>query len=128
MGWIWENGLSVGISEPIGYGDGYLFSYLIGYRIEFGYRILSSDLDMNSIIPDPNPIHCHPYHRWSRFDKLQICYDGHSHRLGWRRCIASTDFDGGSNAAFARSRRPRKRPRRRWSKVLEPGMKLQEKK
>ena len=61
MGWVWGNELSVGISEPIGYGYGYLFSYPIGYRVGFGYRILSSDFGMGSILPDPNPTHCHSY-------------------------------------------------------------------
>ena len=61
MDWIWRNGLSVDIPELIGYGDGYLFAYPIGYRIGFGYRILSSNLEMDGIISDPNPTHCHPY-------------------------------------------------------------------
>ena len=61
MDWIWGNGLPTGIPEPVGYGDGYLFSYPIGYRVGFGYRVLSSGLGMGSILPDPNPTHCHPY-------------------------------------------------------------------
>ena len=51
----------MGTPESIGYGDGYLFSYPIRYRVGFGYRILSSNLRMSGIISDPNSIYCHPY-------------------------------------------------------------------
>ena len=64
MNWVWGNGLPTGIPEPVGYGDGYLFSYPIGYRVGFGYRVLSSGLGMGSILPDPNPTHCHPYNKY----------------------------------------------------------------
>ena len=59
MNWIWENELPMDIFEPNGYEDEYLFSYPIGYRIGFGYKVLSSDLEMSSTIPNPNFIYCH---------------------------------------------------------------------
>ena len=40
----------------------------------------------------------------------------------------SIGFNGGSGAVFVRPRRPKKRPKRRWSKVSELMMKLWEKK
>ena len=61
MYWVWKNWLPIGIPEPVRYRDRYLFSYPIGYRIEFEYRVLNLSLQMGSTIHDPNPTHCHPY-------------------------------------------------------------------